>query len=396
MDGARPGASGPTHPDWAAQRAAFPIFRSSIYFNTCSLGALATRVEAAVGRFLALWHEHGASAWYGPWWETMGALRARCAAAVGADPDEIALFPSITAALTAVASAFDYRDRPRVVMSRLDFPTTVYQWLVKRDAGVEPVVLAGRDRLAMTPDDYAAATNRRTQLVVASHVYFTSGYVQDLAGIADIAHAHGALCLIDAYQGIGQLPTDVHASGVDFLVTGSLKWLLGGPGFAFLYVRRGLHDRLHPNDIGWFAHREQFAFRTDAFEPAPDARRFEGGTPSVAAVYAADEGLSIVLEIGIERLRARQLDLVGDLVERLRGVGLASRVPEDLARHAGIVTVPVPDPQAAVAALRQRRIIVDSRPGVVRLSPYFYNSVEDNRTVTSALREVLAAPAPAS
>ncbi|MGH2406093.1 MAG: hypothetical protein ACRDGN_16785, partial [bacterium] len=120
--------------DWAAHRAAFPIFRSSIYFNTCSLGALATRVESAVRRFLALWHEHGASAWYGSWWETMGALRARCAKAVGADPDEIALFPSITAALIAVASAFDYRDRPRVVMSRLDFPTTVYQWLVKREA----------------------------------------------------------------------------------------------------------------------------------------------------------------------------------------------------------------------------------------------------------------------
>ncbi|MGH2404358.1 MAG: aminotransferase class V-fold PLP-dependent enzyme, partial [bacterium] len=330
------------------------------------------------------------------WWETMGALRARCAQAVGADPDEIALFPSITAALIAVASAFNYRDRPRVVMSRLDFPTTVYQWLVKREAGVEPVTLTGRDALAMRPEEYAAATDRRTQLVVASHVYFTSGYIQDIAAVAEIAHATGALCLIDAYQGTGQLVTDVHACGVEFLVSGSLKWLLGGPGFAFLYVRRALHDRLHPNDVGWFAHREQFAFRTDTFEPAPDARRFEGGTPSVAALYAADAGLGIVLEIGIERLRARQLDLVGDLVERLRTVGFAPRVPEDLAGHAGIVTVPVSDPPAVVAALRRRGIVVDSRPGVVRLSPYFYNSLEDNRAVSSALREVLAAPAPAS
>lgn len=386
----------PAEPDWATHRAAFPIFRSSIYCNSCSLGALATRVEAAVGRFLTLWHEHGASAWYGPWWETMGTLRERCARAVGADRDEIALFPSITAALTAVASAFDYRDRPRVVMSRLEFPTTVYQWLTKRDAGVEPVMLSSRNGLAMGPEDYAAATDPRTQLVVASHVYFTSGYLQDIAAIAEIAHQRGALCLIDAYQGTGQMPTDVHASGVDFLVSGGLKWLLGGPGFAFLYVRRALHDRLLPNDVGWFAHREQFSFRTDAFEPAPDARRFEGGTPSVAAVYASDAGLEIVLEIGIERLRARQLDLVGDLVDRLRSVGLAPRVPADLAGHAGIVTVPVPDPPSTVAALRRREIIVDARPGVVRLSPYFYNSIEDNRAVTSAFREVLTAATPAS
>jgi len=382
--------------DWSAQRDAFPIFRRAIYFNTCSLGALSTRVETAVSRFLALWHQHGASAWYGPWWETMGALRARCAEAVGADPDEIALFPSITAALTAVASAFDYRHRPRVVMSRLDFPTTVYQWLAKKDTGVEPVTLASRDGLTMHRDDFAAATDRRTQLVVASHVYFTSGYLQDLAAIGEIAHAQGALCLVDAYQGTGQVPTDVHASGVDFLVTGSLKWLLGGPGFAFLYVRRALHDRLHPNDVGWFAHREQFAFRTDAFEPAPDARRFEGGTPSVAALYAADAGLATVLEIGIDLLRARQLELVGDLVERLRADGLKPRVPSDLATHAGIVTVPVSDPPAVVSELRERGIIVDSRPGVVRLSPFFYNSVEDNHVVCAALREVVGAATPAS
>ncbi len=386
----------PAPPSWDAYRRAFPIFRSSIYFNTCSLGALSTRVEQAVGRYLALWHEHGASAWFGPWWETIASLRAKCARVLGADPDEIALFPSITAALTSVASAFAYRDRPKVVMSRLEFPTATYQWLTKERTGVRPVLLASRDGLSMSLDDYATAVDRYTELVVASHVYFTSGYLQDVAAIADIAHRAGALCVIDAYQGTGQVPTDVHATGVDFLVTGSLKWLLGGSGFACLYVRRDLHRRLHPHNVGWFAHREQFAFRTDVFEPALDARRFEGGTPSVAAVYAADAGLENVLEIGPDRLRARQLDLVGDLVERLRREGFAPRVPADLAGHAGIVTVPVADPPAVVAGLRGRGIIVDARPGVVRLSPYFYNSLDDNRAVCMALREVLAAGAPAS
>lgn len=383
-------------PSWDVYRNAFPIFRSSIYLNTCSLGALSTRVEQAVARYLSLWHEHGASAWYGPWWQTIGSLRAKCAQVLGADPDEIALFPSITTALTSVASAFAYRDRPRVVMSRLEFPTTTYQWLTKHEIGVAPALIESRDGLTVSLDEYAAAVDRRTELVIASHAYFTSGYIQDVGAIADITHRAGALCVIDAYQGTGQLPTDVHATGVDFLVTGGLKWLLGGSGFACLYVRRDLHERMHPNDVGWFAHREQFAFRADAFDPAPDARRFEGGTPSVAAVYAAEAGLDIVLEIGPHRLRARQLDLVSDLVERLRREGLAPRVPADLAGHAGIVTVPVGDPPAVVAGLRRRGIIVDARPGVVRFSPYFYNSLDDNRAVCAALREVLAAGAPAS
>jgi selenocysteine lyase/cysteine desulfurase len=389
-------ATPPTVRTLESYRAEFPIFNTAVYCNSCSLGALSTRVETAVQRFLSLWHEHGASAWYGPWWETLGRLREQCARVIGADPDEVALFPSITAALTALSSAFSYRDRPKVVLSALDFPTTTYQWLAKERLGVRTVLLRGRDGLTIPIDDYGSAVDRQTELVVASHVYFQSGYVQDIGRVAEIAHNAGALCVIDAYQGAGQLPTDVHETGVDFLLSGGLKWLLGGPGFAFLYVRRDLHARLYPSDVGWFAHREQFAFKTDTFEPAPDARRFEGGTPSLAASYAALAGIDIVLEIGVDRLRVRQLDLVGDLVERLRAAGLAPRVPADPSRHAGIVTVPVADPAAAVAGLRSRGIIADARPGVVRLSPYFYNTLEDNRAVADALRAVLAAPAPAS
>ncbi|MDR7543358.1 MAG: aminotransferase class V-fold PLP-dependent enzyme [Armatimonadota bacterium] len=388
------GQPGPVPGPLEAYRAEFPIFERCLYFNTCSLGALSVRVERAVLEFLALWHREGASAWYGPWWQTLSGLRERCARVIGADSDEIALFPSVTAALTAVASAFAYRERPGVVISTLDFPTTVYQWLAKQDAGVRPVLLSGQDGLTVSVDEYARATDQRTELVVASHVYFQSGYVQQVERVAEIAHQAGALCLIDAYQATGQLPTDVHAAGVDFLVSGGLKWLLGGPGVAFLYVRRGLHDRLHPNDVGWFAHKSQFAFVPDRFEPASDARRFEGGTPSVAAVYAAAAGLDIVLEIGVSRLRTRQLQLVGDLVDRLRSAGLRPRVPNDLEEHAGIVTVPVPDPPSVVGGLRRRGIIVDSRPGIVRLSPYFYNTLEDNGLVAEALAEVLAVAAP--
>jgi len=374
--------------DWFHYRAEFPIFRRQTYFNTCSLGALSTRVADAIQTFTRLWDASGASAWYGPWWEEIAALRGRFAAVIGARPEEIALFPSVTAALTAVSSAFAYRERPGVVLSDLEFPTTVYQWSVKSAAGVELTMLTSPDRLTVPLDLYERAVDGHTQLVVASHVYFTSGAIQDIAAAAHIAHARGAYCLIDAYQSVGQLPLDVHAAGVDFLIAGGLKWLLGGPGIAYLYVRDEVAARLRPLDVGWFAHRDQFAFDVRHFEYADGARRFEGGTPSVAATYAGRAGLDIVLEIGPAALRARQVELVGHLVEMAQGRGLTPRIPGQVENLAGIVTIPRTDPAAVVQGLRKRGIIIDSRPGVIRLSPYFYNLPEDCDRVVDAIVEL--------
>ncbi|HXF83582.1 MAG TPA: aminotransferase class V-fold PLP-dependent enzyme, partial [bacterium] len=254
---------------WEAWRGEFPIFERRLYYNTCSLGALSRQVAAAVRRFLELWDGSGASAWYGPWLGEIEALRAGVARLIGADDDEVAIFPSVTAALTAVASAYAYRERMRVVVSDREFPTTVYQWLAKRDLGVETVILRSPDPLTVPPELYEAAVDERTQLVVASHVYFTSGAIQDIGALASCAHRRGAHLLVDAYQATGQLPTDVHALGVDYLVTGGLKWLLGGPGVAFLYARRAVAERLRPTSVGWFAHRDQFAFLPTRFEHAP-------------------------------------------------------------------------------------------------------------------------------
>ena len=296
---------------WAAYRAEFSIFEETTYLNTCSLAPLCQRVAEATQEYLNLWQRAGAAAWYGPWWEEIARLRERVARVLGAEPGEVALFPSVTAALSAVASAIDYRTRPRVVMSALEFPTTRYQWQTK--AEVDTLSIGSPDAVTVPLELYERAVDDRTALVVGSHVYFTSGMIQDIVVLARLAHARGAYCLIDAYQSVGQLPLDVHATGVDFLVGGALKWLLGGPGVAFLYARGDLIPHLRPEIVGWFAHRDQFAF-APTFEYAEDARRFEGGTPSVAAVYAASAGLQMVLEIGVERLRARQLDLCADLV----------------------------------------------------------------------------------
>jgi len=373
---------------WERYRAEFPIFRQRTYFNTCSLGALSTRVEAAVRQFTALWGASGAAAWYGPWSGEIEHLREEFAALIGAWPDEIAIFSSVTTALTAVASAYDYRERPRVVISDLEFPTTVYQWMVKEPSGVTLEMIRSPDRLTVPVAEYAGAVDARTQLLVASHVYFTSGAVQDIAALARVAHQHGAHCLIDAYQSIGQLPLDVHAAGVDFLITGGLKWLLGGPGIAYLYVRRDLAPRLRPTDVGWFAHREQFAFDVTQFAYADGARRFEGGTPAVAAVYAGRAGIGIVAELGVARLRHRQIELVSLVVEEARRRGLHPRTPARVEDLAGIVTIPRQDPNAVVASLAGRGIIVDARPGVVRLSPYFYNTPEECARVVEAIADL--------
>ncbi|MBI2123149.1 MAG: aminotransferase class V-fold PLP-dependent enzyme [Armatimonadetes bacterium] len=375
---------------WLAYRQEFPIFERLTYFNSCSLGALSRRVVAAIATFTELWDARGAAAWYGPWLEESEHLRSRFAALIGASAEEVAIFPSVTSALTSVASCFDYRSRPRVVLSELEFPTTVYQWLTKASLGVQLQRLRSQDRMTVALDDYERAVDPRTQLVVGSHVYFTSGMIQDVAALARLAHSHGAYCLIDAYQSIGQLPVNVREAGVDFLVTGGLKWLLGGPGVAYLYVRREVAGRLQPSDVGWFAHRRQFDFdiTTFEFEYAEGARRFEGGTPSVAAIYAGRAGLEIVREIGVEALRARQVELMRSLVEAARRAGLRPRVPQDLNRLAGILTLPRQDPRRVVSALAERGVVVDSRPGLIRLSPYFYNTVEDCDRVVQAVTDL--------
>src|SRR5438477_8177013 len=266
----------------ARYRGEFPLFQSSVYLNTCSLGALGERSRRKVAEFLDLWQSRGASAWYDVWWEAVGDLRARYGRIVNAAAGEIALAPSISVALSAVAESLDYTKRPKVVITSLDFPTVAYQWLAKRARGVELVVVESLDHVSVPVEAIARAVDERTALVATSHVYFTSGAIQDIKAVAHVAHARGALCLVDAYQSVGQVPCDVRAADVDFLTAGGLKWLLGGPGIVFLYVRAELARRLEPGIAGWFGHKRQFAFEPGALARHDGARRFEPGTPSRA------------------------------------------------------------------------------------------------------------------
>jgi kynureninase len=370
--------------DWSAWRDEFPIFRRKTYLNTCSLAPLSRRVRLAQERFLDEWEDLGARAWYEHWLDAIDRLRRKFARVIGADAEEIALAPSVSVALSSIASSLDYAERPKVVLSEVDFPTLGHQWAVR--PGVERVILPSEDRVITRPEAFENAVDEATAAVATSHVVFVSGAIQDIARIAKAARAKGSLSIIDAYQATGQLPTDVHAAGVDVLITGGLKWLLGGTGIAFLYVRRGLIPRLRPTIAGWFGNARQWEFDARTFEYHTDARRFELGTPANAAVYAASAGIDIVLEIGVERLRVRTNELVADLVDRLVDARFEVKTPPRADQRAGIVVVRTADPGALARALGAEGIIVDYRHDRLRMSPYFYNTPEDAAGLVDHLR----------
>src|SRR5213596_3622333 len=372
----------------ARYRSEFPIFRETVYLNTCSLGALGERARRRIAQFVDVWQARGAAAWYDVWWAALGELRARYARIVGASPEEIALAPSISVALSAVAEALDYRRRPRVVITSLDFPTVAYQWLAKRARGVELVVVESPDHVSVPVEAIARAVDERTALVATSHVYFTSGAIQDIKRVADAARQCGALSLVDAYQSVGQVPVDVRAADVDFLTAGGLKWLLGGPGIVFLYARAELARRLEPGIAGWFGHKRQFAFEPRALERHDDARRFELGTPSLAAIYTQLGGLEYIEEIGVPAIRDVTAALTEDLIARACAAGFQPKVAARTEDRSAIVMLPAADPAERVRHLAAAGIIADARPGHVRLSPFFYNVQDD---YVAAL-ERLAAP----
>ncbi|HSO27692.1 MAG TPA: aminotransferase class V-fold PLP-dependent enzyme, partial [Anaerolineales bacterium] len=348
---------------WEAWRQEFPGLAQSTYLNSVSLGQLSRRSREGVNRFLDLWTAMGASAWYSLWLGEVDCLRQEFARLIGADVEEVAVLPNVSSALAAVSSALSFAERHKVVACDLDFPTITHHFLAKASAGVETVILPSPDKIHIPLAAFEQAIDERTALLATCRVYFTSGYIQDVGALAELAHRQGAYCLIDDYQGTGQVPIDVKETGVDFLVTGGLKWLIGGPGVAYLYVRRELIPMLEPTVTGWFSQDNQFDFDPHTIQFRADARRFEAGTPAVAAVYAATAGLQIINEIGPQQLRARTRMLNEDLVRRLQARNYTLRIPSDPERHAGITILETADPLLVTHALAERRIIVDKRPG---------------------------------
>ena len=380
-------------PEERAWRAEFPITERLLYLNNCSLTPLHRRGEAALAEYARTWSELGGRAWFDHWLGVLEEVRAGFARVLGADAEEIALEPAVSAALVTAASTFDYARRPKVVIADIDFPTDGHTWLALASRGVEVEFVRSPDRINVPLELFERAVDERTALVCTGHVYYTSGAIQDVRGLAEICHRKGAALVVDAYQSIGALEFDVHDSGVDFLVGGTLKWLMGGPGLAFLYARKDRIAAARPTALGWWAMENPFDFDVQHLDLAGNARRFEYGTPAIAAAYTARAGLALLDEVGIATVRGRHMTLSQRLVDGAHEQGWTVRCPTDARRRTPIVTLEHPDPSVAVASLRQNGVICDYRPGLIRLSPHYFNTLWEMDRALGFLAQLRVAPA---
>jgi len=356
--------------DWNTWRKEFPLLDRCVYFNACSLGPVPRRGIEALHRYAADWDRQGTPVWYSDWLPLLERFRARAAELLHAPAGSTAIAPSVSVALTSLATGLPLPvGRNKVLIGELDFPTIGHQWLSRPEFEVEFV--PSKDGMTIPPEAFAERIDSGTALVATTHLFYTTGYLQDVRSIADAAHAAGALCLIDGYQTCGCVPIDVEAMDCDAFVGGCLKWVSGGPGNAFLYVRPALLPEVRPQGTGWFATRDPFSFTLQELTFADDARRLETGTWAVACNYAGLAGLETVLEVGVENIQERLRDLTGRILERCDAAGVQTFTPRERTRRCGIVTLAADHPEEVEARLHRQGVIVDSRPGRVRLSPHW-------------------------
>jgi selenocysteine lyase/cysteine desulfurase len=374
----------------AGCRDRFPIFEQLVYLNSCSQGALSDAVRGAYDDYLAGWDERGAPWDY--WVERAETARASFARLVGGEPDEIAVTTSLSAGVSALASTFDWGPRPRVVVSDFEFPTVGQIWHAQKLRGAEVVHVAA-DGAEIPLERFEQAIDDRTALVAVTAVCYRNGARLPIDEIVALAHARGALVLLDAYQAIGTYPIDVRSLGVDFLGAGVLKYLLASAGLGFLWCRRELTEALLPTQTGWFADRNIFEMDIHDYSPSTTARRFESGTPPVPAIYAGVAGIELMQEIGIAATREHVTGLTEQLiagVDDLGGFVVTPRAPE---RRGALVCVRSTDAQVLVRALGEDGIVTSERDGNLRISPHAYNIDQDIDTLLAALarhRELLA------
>lgn len=372
----------------ARYRAEFPIFDQTTYLNSCSLGPPSRRVLDALGQYQADWSAYGAPAWWRVWLPKLNEAKQRFARLIGARDHEVTVSHSVSSALSSIASTFDYRRRSAVVCADLDFPTIPYQWLAKRRQDVSVRFVHSSDHIRVLLQAYRDAMDDTVALIATSHVFYTSGYVQPIRELADLAHSHGAKIVVDGYHSVGVVPVDVKGLDVDFYVGGTLKWLLGGPGLTFIYVREELIAELQPEITGWFSSAEQFEFDSLHLEWPLTADRLELGTPSVPTAYAGVQGMDMILEAGPDRIYRRIQHLTDRVVARAGMDGYDVASPRDAEERGGIVMLKIDRPQETVLDLRARGFTVDYRPGLVRVSPHFYNTLEDVDRLMDALAEI--------
>jgi selenocysteine lyase/cysteine desulfurase len=374
-------------------RSRFKIFQSKIYLNTCSQGALSDAVEAGFGKYIASWHEQG-SPWE-TWCEHYEAARVAFAKFINARPDEVAIITSVSAGINGIASALDFRERNKIVMGEFEFPTMGQVWLGQRLRGAN-VQFAKAQGNSISAAAYEKLIDGTTLIVPLTHVCFKNGFRTPVSIITQMAHGAGALVLLDDYQDCGTRPIDVKAMNLDFYLTGTLKYLLGPPGLAFLYVRRELIPPLAPTVTGWFGQANPFAYNPQHFELSPTARRFESGSPSVPNVYGAMPGFQMLAEIGMERVAAHVAKLAQALLNRVRDLGILTKTPAD--STGPVVVLHCHDSALLLQTLAHNGIVASNRFDGLRISFHVYNTLDDVNAVVEVLKKNLhlLAVAPAS
>jgi selenocysteine lyase/cysteine desulfurase len=361
----------------------FPIFERLVYINSCSQGALSDAVRQAYDDYLRDWDDKGAPWEY--WVERGEAARASFARLIGAAPDEVAVTTSLSAGVSALASGLRFARRSTIVTTDLEFPTIGQIWHAQEARGARVVHVPAAETGIVPLERFERAIDDDTLLVSLTHVCYRTGALLDVEPVVRLAHERGALVLLDAYQSAGSLPLNVTELGVDFLAAGVLKYLLGSAGLGFLYARRDVVERVWPTATGWFADRDVFEMDIRDYSPAPDARRFQSGTPPIPAIYAGIAGMELMREIGIAETRSHVNDLNHRLIEVVDDLRARLVTPRKPRRRGALLCVASTDVRALVGALRREGIVTSERDGNLRISAHAYNSVEDVDAVLAAL-----------
>ena len=370
-------------------RKEFPILESAVHMISHSLGAMPRRAAECIQEYARTWSERGIRAWEEGWWEmprTVGDVVGRI---IGAAPGEVVMQQNVSTCVATVLSCFDWAGRRnKIVSEALNFPSNLYQCRALEKVGARVTTVPSEDGVTVPLDRILAAIDGETRLVFVSHVLFKSSFIQDLAAIVRHAHEMGAMVLADIYQSAGTVPVDVRVLDVDFATGGSVKWLCGGPGAGYLYVRRDLWQQVEPRFTGWMAHRQPFRFDAGAIHYAEDAFRFLNGTPAIPALYAARSGHEIIAEVGVARIREKSIRQTARLIALAEEAGFAVRSPRNPSERGGTVVIDVPNGAEVTQELLRRNFLVDYRPGAgIRVAPHFYSKDEE---LEMTVREIQA------
>lgn len=377
--------------DLAKWRKEFPILERTTYLISNSLGAMPRAVYSSLQAYADSWAQRGVRAWEEGWWELAVGVGDKIAPLIGARAGEISLHQNVTQTQAVIASCFDFRGpRNKIVMTELEFPSIQYFYHEQRRFGASVELVPSEDPVRFDLERFLAAIDETTLLVPISLVLFRSAFIVNARAIVEKAHRVGARAILDVFQGTGTIPFDVRALGVDFAVGGVLKWLCGGPGVAYLYVREDLRAELKPALTGWIAHQRPFAFETGAIDRREDSFRYLNGTPHVPALYACQPGLEILNRVGVDAIRKRSIEMTTRLMEGAKAHGWRTNTPENPAERAGTVSVECPHAAEVCRELLAREILVDYRPKAgIRISPHFYNTVEECEFALAQIEEIL-------